>query len=158
MMLRIRIVSAFLVLALAPPAIITTPAAGAYRAPASPAATIELIGINAQGRSVPKLGLLLRGMRDLQIKVWWTVPGRHMQTLKVIAPDGSLYQTLMATFDAGVNRRRVGAHGGDTLVETILPVAGTWITEYSMQGHWTIEVYMDNSSRPVATSSFRVLP
>jgi hypothetical protein len=158
MTLRTRIVSTLLVLTVSLMSIIAAPAAAAYRAPSRPPATIELIGINAQGRAVPKPGLLLRGLRDLQIKVWWAVPGRHVQTLKVIAPDGSLYQTLTATFEADVNRRRTAQHGGDTLVQTLLPVAGTWITEYSMEGHWTIEVYMDNGPRPVATSSFRVIP
>jgi hypothetical protein len=157
MTLRMRVLSAFLTLTLCLTAT-TTARAASVRGASSPLATIELIGINAQGRSIPRLGRLLRGMRDLEINVWWTVPGQHVQKLRVIAPDGSLYQSLTATFDGDRNRRRLSVHGGDTLVQTLLPVAGTWITEYSMEGLWTIEVYMDDGARPVATSSFRVIP
>jgi hypothetical protein len=158
MILGARLVIASLVVALSAAPVFTTPAAATYRGSSTPLATVELVGVNAQGRSSPRLGLLFRGLRDLEIKVWWAVSGRHVQTLKIVAPDGSLYQTLTATFDADMNRRHVAVHGGDTLVQTLLPVAGTWITEYSMDGHWTIEVYMDNATQPVATSSFRVLP
>jgi hypothetical protein len=155
---RVLLASACLAVAVSLTPLVTGPAAAAYRGPLSPLATVELVGINAQGRSVPRLGPLLRGLRDLEINVWWAVSGHHLQTLKVIAPDGSLYQTMTRTFDADANRRRLGEHGGDLLVRTLLPVAGTWITEYSMEGHWTIEIYMDANIQPVATSTFRVVP
>jgi hypothetical protein len=120
---------------------------------AGPHATVEFVATTAQGQAVATHGRVLRDVRDIQIQVWWSVRGAHVQTLKVIAPDGSLYQSVTTSFNGDV-RRRTFEHGGDTLVQTLLPVAGTWITEYSIEGHWTIEVYMDDVARPAATSMF----
>ena len=42
----------------------------------------------------------------------------------------------------------------DNVVETRLPVAGTWITEYDMHGRWTVNVYLDDAVRPTTSAPF----
>lgn len=104
-----------------------------------------MIGILNSGAKVEQTSYSLRRLRDLRITTIWNVPGTHVQRLEIRAPDGSLYQRLTNTF-TNVSR--------DTKVLTVLPVGGTWITEYSLVGDWHIDVYMDSGRTPLASYTF----
>ena len=43
---------------------------------------------------------------------------------------------------------------GTAVVETRLPVAGTWITEYDLHGRWTVNVYLDDAVKPITGAGF----
>ena len=62
-----------------------------------------------------------------------------------MTPDGSLYQRFTSDVESA---------DGRTSVETPVPVAGTWITEYQIFGTWTVNVYLDGDFTPVATTHF----
>jgi hypothetical protein len=94
----------------------------------------------------------VRKLRDLKLVARWYVPGKHVQRLEIFVPDGSLYQRLSAPF------RHVTTRETGTKVITLLPVGGTWITEYSLLGTWEVRVYMDNARTPVLTQSFVLTP
>ena len=85
-------------------------------------------------------------VRILKIDVEWrTLVGAHTQRLDVLMPDGSVYQRFTS---------EVRSADGRATVEAQVPVAGTWITEFSLEGTWEVNVYLDNAVTPVATASF----
>jgi hypothetical protein len=61
----------------------------------------------------------------------------------LITPDGSIYQRFTSD---------VESVDGRAIVEMRLPVAGTCITEFFLEGQWTVNVYLDGA---VAESSLR---
>jgi hypothetical protein len=149
-----RVASAWLVMTLS--MAMSTAALAAPHRPVSRPATVQVMTVNTQGRWTVRHELPLSQTRDIHIQVSWNVPGRHLQRLHLIAPDGALYQRFTATFD-GDDPRRSYTNPREVLVDTLVPIAGTWITEYAMGGQWTIEVYVDDGPTPVATSGFRLL-
>jgi hypothetical protein len=76
---------------------------------------------------------------------WRTLAGAHAQRVELVTPDGSVYQRF--TTD-------VTNVYGHARIETPVRVAGTWITEYQIFGHWTVNVYLDDHPTPVATAGF----
>jgi hypothetical protein len=102
-------------------------------------------------------------IRDLFVFVTWPhLSGQHVQTLEFVLPDGNLYQRIGSQFTARPDRpepdpRRKGGSGnlqpqgqrflttsrGVPTVGTVLPVAGTFITQRSLLGNWTLHVYLD---------------
>jgi hypothetical protein len=81
---------------------------------------------------------------DLKILVQWHhLLQNHAQRLDLIAPDGSLYQSL--------SRPLTLANEG-TDVETRVPVNGTWITRYGLYGTWCVAVFFDQAETPVTTA------
>jgi hypothetical protein len=93
-------------------------------------------------------------VREVRINVWWNVGGTQTQRLELFAPDGSLYRRVSASFDANALPRTQGR----VLVQTPLPVGGTWITEYSLFGAWRVDVYLAGQSAPVTSASFVLNP
>jgi hypothetical protein len=126
----------------------------------TPPAVIELLAMSRNGKwTPPGKSISVRRVRDLKIIVWWNVAGSHTQRLELRSPDGALYQRLSAAFDADRVRYE---HRGKTPtyipVETLLPVAGTWITDYSLFGAWTVQVYLDGATTPLASATFFIDP
>jgi hypothetical protein len=68
----------------------------------------------------------------------------HTQRVELITPDGSVYQNLT---------QEVASVTGTAVVETRLPVAGTWITKYDLHGRWTVNVYLDDALKPVTSAA-----
>jgi hypothetical protein len=134
------------------------PASAAERPRVVPA-TLEIVGLTNAGAAVTASQFSLATLRDLRIIAWWNVGGAHVQRLELRAPDGSLYQRLTRPFDTrtAVPQKR-GVHKAGAPVTTLLPVGGTWITEYSLVGSWQINLYLDNSRTPVASKSFQLTP
>lgn len=101
----------------------------------------------------------LEKLRDLYICVVWPeLLGTHVELLTFRAPDGNIYQVLTVPFTtpgmlgpaevdvAGRHHQVKGAlRGGygETVVLALLPVAGTYITQYNLVGRWTVEVSLD---------------
>ncbi len=86
-------------------------------------------------------------------------PGSHVQRLEILSPDGALHQRIVSPFDADAERFNRREHrSGRISVETILPVRGTWITQYSLFGNWIVHVHLDRATDPVATATLFVGP
>jgi len=121
----------------------------------APLVAIEFIGVSFGGAAMPRDDFSVGVLRDLRIRVWWNVPGPgHVQKMELIAPDGSTYQQFAAVIEDS-SRGRSSRRGG-ALVETVLPVAGTWITEHTLLGTWGVNVYLDNAPTPAATAPFLI--
>ena len=127
-------------------------------APAAPVGCRHELGIQPQGVTahVDFVGMLLNGqellgqnfpaaqLSDLKILVQWqSLFQNHIQRLDLIAPDGSLYQSLSRPLTAG---------DADAPVETLLPVNGTWITRYGLYGAWCVEAFLDQQEQPITSS------
>ena len=85
-------------------------------------------------------------VRILKIDVkWLTLVGAHTQQLELITPDGSVYQRFATHVESVTGR---------ATVETQVPVAGSWITQFSLEGLWKAKVYLDEAVTPVATATF----
>lgn len=115
-------------------------------------------GAQAQGvtADVDFVGVLLNGteqnadsfsgaqLSDLKIIVQWRhLLHNHAQRLELIAPDGSLYQSL--------SRPLTVADDGNG-VETRVPVSGSWITRFGLFGSWCVAVFFDQDEAPITTA------
>jgi hypothetical protein len=71
----------------------------------------------------------------------------------LVAPDGSVYQTLTVAFSTPG-----GAPGGDPGIQGAsqvlawIPVAGTYITQHTLVGRWRVEVSLDG--QPIDQDAF----
>jgi hypothetical protein len=43
-------------------------------------------------------------------------------------------------------------------VSDYLSVGGTWISDRSMTGIWTVEIYLDDATKPSFTSDLELVP
>jgi hypothetical protein len=118
--------------------------------------TLEFIGINRSGHSVPGATLSVEHTRDLKIRVWWSLTGQHVQRIELLSPDGSLYQRVQTAFDADAVALQPRGNQMYMSVETVLPIAGTWITDHSLFGDWTVNVYLDDAQTPFTSGTFSV--
>jgi len=84
----------------------------------------------------------LGSFRDLGVVVdWKNVPsGTHTQQIALVQPNGVVYQTVSHSF--GVADGTLGAPA----INDVIPVAGTFITQRSQTGEWTLEVSLDGQS------------
>lgn len=114
------------------------------RGPLIVAPKIHFVGVNQNERRVH--GFHFRDLRELYIRVTWNLPGGpNTQRIELFSPNGALYQRFSMEFTSPTTV---------TTTETWVPVGGTWITQYSLFGAWRVEVYLDGSATPVATSGF----
>jgi hypothetical protein len=109
----------------------------------------------------------LNEVRDLFVFVAWDkVSGEHTARIRLLLPDGNLYQQTETRFttqpqpaaaaspQGKVQVARVSRGEPTTVLE--LPVAGTHITQRSLAGAWTVEVELDG--KPVARRNLIFLP
>jgi hypothetical protein len=136
-----------------PPAPRPAPGSGSA---SNPAALVELLAITRSGQMTAGESFAVNRMRDLRILVWWNVAGQHVQRLELLSPDGSLYQKFATAFDADTAKFEQHGNHAYLSIETMLPVAGTWITEHSLFGAWIVNVYLDEGDTPFTTASFFV--
>jgi hypothetical protein len=114
--------------------------------PAVASATLQLIGVNQDGRSTGGTDFSGGLLRYLRILVGWqNLSGTHTQRLQLFAPDGSLYQGFSTQL-------------GSSPTETQLPVGGTWISEFSLWGAWRVEVFLDSQQMPITSGVFVLTP
>jgi hypothetical protein len=97
-------------------------------------------GVNSECNSAFDTRLI----RDLYIfATWHYLEGTHTQTLRFILPDGNVYGTMEAPL-SGVSKLR--PHKDSPVVAmSVLPVAGTYITQHSLFGKWTVQVLLDGN-------------
>jgi len=143
--------------AAAPPAAAAAAASGngssASNRCGPPAVAAHAQGVTAD---VDFVGVLLNGteqnadsfsgaqLGDLKIIVQWRhLLQNHAQRLELIAPDGSLYQSL--------SRPLTVADEGNG-VETRVPVSGSWITRFGLYGSWCVVVFFDQDEAPITTA------
>jgi hypothetical protein len=136
-------------IALLPPAIASVPAA----IPASPGAggasgtlaTVQFVGVGHDGVLMPSGSFSEPTLRDLLIDVTWNLPGGgHTQRVELFSPDGALYQRFRAP---------IGTAAPQT-IETRVPVGGTWMTQHSLFGGWSVVVYLDDDTIPATSTGF----
>ena len=109
-------------------------------------ARVELVAVNRHGHAHGGDHFSAQRLRDVIVVVHWQMlVGSHAQRLELIAPDGSVYQTF---------RTAVENATGQATVETHVPVAGSWITDYSLYGTWQVRVYLDENAAPETWESF----
>lgn len=112
----------------------------------SESAKVSFVALTQAGRERRGSHFRAAEVRVLTIEVdWRTLVGTHTQRLELITPDGSVYQRFTA---------HVESVTGTATVETRVPVAGTWITQYSLDGQWKVNVYLDDAVTPVTTDTF----
>ncbi len=104
---------------------------------------------------------VLADLSDLYVCVIWAgLSGKYVAKITFVLPDGNVYQTMTVPFltvDAPasidpmveidgqqVQAKRAGwGANGEAMVTVVLPVAGTFITQYSMGGLWTVRVALN---------------
>jgi len=128
------------------------PAAAASRKPGLESdhhrgpARVHFIAVSHNGRERRGRHFTAARVRTLKIEVEWrTLVGAHTQQLELITPDGSIYQRFTAPVESVTGR---------AWVETQVPVAGSWITQHSLEGDWKVHVYLDEAVTPVTTATF----
>lgn len=109
----------------------------------------------------------LNEVRDLFVFVaWGKVSGEHTARIRLLLPDGNLYQQTETRFTTQPQPAAAASSQGKVQVARIsrgepatvleLPVAGTHITQRSLAGAWTVEVELDG--KPVARRNLIFLP
>ena len=80
---------------------------------------------------------------DLNIKVDWAsvLPGTHSQEIRLMMPNGDLFQRLQDTF-------MVAANGsGTATVNRNIPIAGSFISQRQITGGWKVQVSLDGKDK-----------
>jgi len=114
----------------------------------------------------------LEDVRGLYVCVVWSgLAGMYAQQVTFESPDGHVYQTITSAFataqggatggtlkfddrDYPVQAAGWGANGR-VLVTAMLPVAGTFITQYNLAGPWTVRVALNG--QVVGKDTFELL-
>ena len=116
----------------------------------APVASLSLCNQTPGGCSVAA-SYSLGSMRDLAVNVQWShVPeGTHTATFEILQPGGGLYQVQNVSFVAD---------SADAAAQTgiLVPVAGTWITQRSLTGSWSVRISLDNQA--MDEQAFALLP
>jgi hypothetical protein len=119
-----------------------TEASGRHGSPAE----VTVVGVTLKGHEQRGHHFAAHRLSSLVVRVHWkTLVGVHSQRLELIAPDGAVYQRLVA---------EVGDVHGQAFAETRVPVVGSWITQYGLFGEWHVKVYLDEATAPAATGKF----
>ncbi len=118
----------------------------APQASASPSGQLHFVGIKHDASQVQAAQFSTESLRDLMINVdYGNLSGSSKQRLEIYTPEGSLYRRVTRDFTPS---------GSSFLVETKVPVGGTWITSHLLLGTWSVKVYLGSSSSPLATGNF----
>jgi hypothetical protein len=106
-------------------------------------ADVEFVGVLLTGAERAGSAFTGAELGDLKIQVQWqNLFSTHRQRVDLIAPDGSVYRSLL---------RPLTASNTATPVVTIVPVSGTWITRYGLYGSWCVDVFFDDGEKPVTS-------
>jgi hypothetical protein len=91
-------------------------------------------------------------IRDLSLGVeWQNVPGgTHTQEIALVQPNGVVYQSVSHGFSIPDGTT------GPSSVSDVIPVAGTFITQRSLTGQWSVQVSLDG--KPIASQTFQFEP
>jgi hypothetical protein len=91
-------------------------------------------------------------IRDLSLDVeWQNVPaGTHTQQIALVQPNGVVYQTVSHGFAVPDGTL------GSPALNDVIPVAGTFITQRSLTGQWSVEISLDGAT--IGKQSFEFQP
>lgn len=107
----------------------------------------------------------LQDLRNLYVFVTWPgLKGKHVQVVEFVLPDGHLYERKETAFKLGGKKKGKKKKAKPWLIKsrgargvvTVLPVAGTFITQHNLSGTWTIRVFLDGEL--VQLSQFTLVP
>lgn len=104
--------------------------------------------------------------------VWSNLEGEHTQRIKLYSPDGELYYQKLIAFSTWIDSPRafttwqdvphaetvqpVALQDGQLVVRDYIGLAGSEIADHGMTGPWQLEVYLDDSLIPTASSGFKL--
>jgi hypothetical protein len=125
---------------------------GTPPAPPPPAAATVNLCDNATAGCTPSSSFSIGSLREMGIVVAWNnvAAGNHAQKVTLLLPDGHIYQVIETGF-----RIPTSPSGSFTSVQR-LPVAGTFITQRSLTGLWTVQVSLDDA--PMTSQTFQLNP
>jgi len=92
--------------------------------------TIRYLGLNVEWKNVPA--------------------GTHTQQIALVQPNGVVYQTVSHGFSVAD-----GTIGSPSL-DDVIPVAGTFITQRSLTGQWSVEISLDGAT--IGRQTFQLEP
>ena len=142
----VLLLAGWLALGGGPAAFVGSGEAGVKADPHRGSAQVTFVALTQEGRERRGSHFRAAEVRVLTITVEWrTLVGAHTQRLELMTPDGSVYQRFTSDVESVTGR---------AIVETRLPVAGTWITQYSLEGKWKVNVYLDDAVAPVTSDTF----
>lgn len=163
----------------APPADAGPSDASAVEPPADAAPSATLIFNESPSSYVPSPApqeFSIQSVRELYIHTFWTgLTGEHTETRKFFLPSGELYYQRLVPFSTDIDApvpfdREVGIpHAtsvqptppdadGNVIVTDYLSVAGTWISDRSLTGTWTLEIHLDEAATPAVSSEIDLVP
>jgi len=142
------LILATLVLALAP-----APAARERRTPPGPTGPGECPAVRVTSPQLQPGRGAFSASRALDLRITTAFPrtleGKHRLHLRVLTPQGHLYQKFSVPFDATVPSEGRGPSPKRT-ISVRLPVAGTAITTNGLYGRWTVVPSLDDQAAPCA--------
>lgn len=71
--------------------------------------------------------------------------GTHEATFEIFSPGSAPYQTMTVSFSGSAP-------------SVALPVMGTFITQFSLYGTWSVSMFLDGSGTAAATTTFTIQP
>jgi len=104
-----------------------------------PVAMVLTVCDTSNETCVGSINFSLGSVRDLSFSVaWQNVPaGTHTQQIAFVQPNGVVYQTISHSFAVADGTT------GSATTSDVVPVAGTYITQRSLAGDWSVEVSLD---------------
>ena len=144
---------------------------------ATPTATL-IFNESATTHVAPSVlqGFSVKSVRELFIHtIWSNLKGAHTETRKFYSPSGELYYEKLTPFSTEIDaplpfEQPVSIpHAssiqatplnskGNAVVTDYLSVGGTWISDRSMTGIWTVEIYLDDATKPSFTDDLELVP
>ena len=144
------------------------------------------IGTGACGtpEHTPAAQVALADLNDITICTSWVpLEGIHLLSIDIFSPGGDFYQKIETPFEtpavavryrrAATQVKKVSLEGrrlpvevrslsrmlnSDAyLLESTVPVAGSYIAVQAMTGRWTFNVHLDYSEAPVATGTIDIV-
>jgi len=115
------------------------------------AMAVKLCDSSSQGCS-GSASFSIGTMRDLSLDVeWQNVPtGTHTEQIALVQPNGVVYQTVSHGFFVPDGTL------GSPALNDVIPVAGTFITQRSLTGQWSVEISLDGKT--IGVQSFQFAP
>lgn len=97
---------------------------------------------NCQSQSA-NFSMTTSNIPDLNIKVDWAsvLPGTHSQEIRMMMPNGNLFQRLQDTFMVAPD-----GNGGASVNRNI-QIAGSFISQRQITGGWKVEVSLDGQAK-----------
>jgi hypothetical protein len=107
--------------------------------------------VNCQSQSA-SFSLTTSNIPDVNIFVDWAnvTSGTHSQEMRLLMPNGNLFQRLQNTFVVARNGN------GSARVNRIVPIAGSFISQRRITGGWKVKVSLDGKA--VTTGDLRLDP